>query len=149
MKTKMTKWLIALMCVFCVSTTALADKDKPITVSQLPTKAQQVVKKYFSNHKVALAKVESDFFDKTYDVIFTNGDKLEFDKNGNWTEVSCKSSAVPAAMVPAAIKTYVRKNYPHIQILEIEVDRKEYDVKLSNRLEITFNSRFQVIDIDD
>ena len=27
-----------------------------------------------------MAKMETDWFDKSYDVIFTNGDKLEFDK---------------------------------------------------------------------
>ena len=32
-------------------------------------------------------------------LIFTNGDKLEFDKKGVWTEVNCKYSAVPVAVV--------------------------------------------------
>ena len=48
--------------------------------------------------------METDWFDKSYDVIFTNGDKLEFDKKGVWTEVNCKYSAVPVAVVPDAIK---------------------------------------------
>lgn len=51
-----------------------------------------------------MAKMETDWFDKSYDVIFTNGDKLEFDKKGVWTEVNCKYSAVPVAVVPEAIK---------------------------------------------
>lgn len=149
MKTNLTKWMIALFCLFCVSTTVMADRDTPITVGQLPTKAQQILKKNFSAHKVALAKMESEFFDKSYDVIFTNGDRLEFDKNGNWKEVECKSSAVPAALIPSAIREYVKTNYPDAKIVKIELDRKEFEVKLSNRLEITFNSKFQVIDIDD
>ena len=45
----------------------------------------------------ACAVMESDWFDKSYDVIFTNGDKLEFDKKGVWTEVNCKYSAVPVS----------------------------------------------------
>lgn len=28
--------------------------------------------------------MDKDIFDVTYDVMFVNGDKLEFDKQGNW-----------------------------------------------------------------
>ena len=93
--------------------------------------------------------MESGLFYKSYDVIFTNGEKLEFDKSGDWTEIQCKMSEVPAQAVPAEIRTYVSNNYPDVKILQIERDGKEYDVKLSNRWEITFNNKFQVIDIDD
>ena len=34
-------------------------------------------------------------------------------------------------------------------ILEIEHDSEGYEIKLSNRLEIKFNNKFQVVDIDD
>lgn len=98
---------------------------------------------------VALSKMETGVFDKSYDIIFTNGDKVEFDRNGNWTEIKCKTAAVPATLVPPAIIKYVKDNYPSAKILEIEKDRKEYDVKLSNRMEITFNKDFLVVDIDD
>lgn len=99
--------------------------------------------------KVALAKMESGLFDTSYDIIFTNGDKVEFDRNGNWTELKCKYSQVPARLIPAAISSYVKKNYPSTKVLEIERDRNEYDVKLSNGIELTFNKKFQVIDIDN
>ena len=52
---------------------AYADDDKPIQFSQLPQTAQQFVNKNFGDKKVALAKMESDFFGKNYDVIFVNG----------------------------------------------------------------------------
>lgn len=59
-----------------------------------------------------MAKMETDWFDKSYDVIFTNGDKLEFDKKGVWTEVNCKYSAVPVAVVPEAIKSTLLRITP-------------------------------------
>ena len=83
-----------------MSSVALADNDKPIQVGQLPTKAQTFLTTYFKSHKVALAKQESDLFYKTYDVIFTNGEKVEFDKSGEWTEVKCSQSEVPSKIVP-------------------------------------------------
>ena len=141
--------IAALFCLFVVSVNAVASNDKPIEVSQLPQTAQQVLKKDFSKMKIALAKMESGIFDTSYDIIFTNGDKVEFGRNGNWTELKCKYSQVPVRLIPAAINSYVKKNYSSAKVLEIERDRNEYDVKLSNGIELTFNKKFQVIDIDN
>ena len=60
----------------------------------MPQPAQQFIKQHFADSKVALAKMESDFFYKSYEVIVTNGDKVEFDNKGNWEEVNCKYSSV-------------------------------------------------------
>ena len=136
----MKKLVFLLVCVFTVSTVAMADNEKPIQVGQLPTKAQTFITTYFKGHKVALAKQDSDLFSKSYDVIFTNGEKIEFDKSGDWTEEKCKSG------VPTQI---VKNNYPDASIIQIERKRNEYEVKLSNRWEITFDSQMRVIDIDD
>ncbi len=148
MKTIIKKTIMALICLVAFQAPVLADNDKPISVDQLPTTAQQTLKSYFSAKKVALAKVESGLIDKTYDVIFTTGEKIEFDKKGNWTEIDCKQSAVPTKLVPTQIASYVSQNYPGNKILKIEKDRNEYEVKLSNGIEITFNKNFSVIDID-
>lgn len=78
-----------------------------------------------------------------------NGEKLEFDKAGEWTEVQCRQSEVPAQIIPKAIRNYVKTNYPAAKILQIERDKKEYEIKLSNRWEIKFDSKMRVIDIDD
>ncbi len=145
----MKKLVLLLVCMFSMSTVMMADNDKPIQIGQLPTTAQTFITTHFKNAKVALAKQETELFDKSYDVIFTNGEKVEFNKSGEWTEVSCKINGVPDAIVPQAIKDYVKANYPDARILKIERDRHEYEVKLSNRWEITFDNQMRVIDIDD
>ena len=141
--------VVALVCLVAFSVSALADNDKPVNVNQLPATAQQTLKKHFSAKKVALAKMESGLFEKSYDVVFNNGEKVEFDRNGNWTEINCNMSSVPAGLVPAKITSYVKSTYPVTKILQIEKDDYRYEVKLSNRLEVTFNKNFQVVDIDD
>ena len=45
----------------------------------------------------------------------------------------------------ADVKTY----YPDARITEYEIERRHYDVKLSNRLELKFNRNFTLIGIDD
>ena len=128
----MKKLVLLLVCMFTMHTMVMADNDKPIQVNQLPAKAQTFLNTYFKDHKVALAKQET-----------------EFDKAGEWTEVKCQQSEVPAQIIPEAIRTYVKTNYPDVKILQIERDKKEYEVKLSNRWEIKFDSKMRVIDIDD
>ncbi len=145
----MKKLVLLFVCVFMTSVVVMADNDKPITVNQLPAQAQTFLNTYFKGHKVALAKQETEVFNKSYDVVFTTGEKVEFDKSGEWTEVQCRQSEVPAQIVPEAIRTYVQTNYPDTKILSIERDRKEYEVKLSNRWELTFDAMMRVIDIDD
>ncbi len=148
MKTFIKKTIMALVCLVAFQTSAMADNDKPVNVNQLPAAAQQVIKAHFSGKKVALAKMESGLIDKSYDVIFTTGEKIEFDRKGNWTDIDCKQSSVPAKLVPAQITTYVNSNYSGNKILKIEKDRGEYEINLSNGVEIKFNSDFAVIDID-
>ena len=148
MKAIIKKTIMALVCLVAFQQTAMADNDKPITVNQLPAAAQQVIKSHFSGMKVALAKMETGFLEKSYDVIFTTGEKIEFDRNGNWVEIECKRTAVPAALIPAQIKSYVNTNYSGISILKIGKDRNEYEINLSNGVEIKFNQNFLVIDID-
>lgn len=140
--------IVALICLITFQLQVFAGNGKPISVTRLPVAAQQTIKKHFPNRKVALTKMESGFFSREYYVIFTNGEKIEFDKNGNWTEIDCKHSSVPASLIPVRIANYVKRNYPGCHILKIEADDDEYEVKLSNRMEITFNKKFQVTDID-
>lgn len=145
----MKKLTFILVCLFSVCFTTLrADNEKPIPVTQLPDAAQQFIKQHFADRKVALAKVETEFMSKSYEVIFSDGDQIEFDGNGNWKEIDCKFSSVPAAAIPSRIMEYVREHYPDATVLKIDKDRREYEVKLSNRVELSFDMKFNLTDID-
>lgn len=145
----MKKLLLVFVCLFTLQSVVRADNDKPIQVNQLPQQAQQFIKQHFADSSVAMAKVESDWLDRTYDVIFTNGNKVEFDKKGAWKEVDCKYSSVPAAIIPTAILKQITATYPSVKILKIDRDKKGYEVKLSNKWELKFDRQFNLIDIDD
>ena len=143
----MKKLLVALLSVFTMQA-AHADNDKPVTVAQLPAKAQTFLKQNFPNEQVAFAKMEKEFLDTSYDVTFINGDEVEFDKNGEWTDLKCKRNGVPAKAVPAQITKFVNENHAGAKILSLERDRYSYEVKLSNFWEIKFDKQFNVIDMD-
>lgn len=141
---KLVVWFVSMLVL---ATTASAGNDKPIQVSQLPQTAQQFIKKYFGDRKVAFAKEESDFR-KSYEIAFTTGDKIEFDRKGEWTDIDCKYSAVPAGIVPAQIVAYIAENYPDSQVVQIEKDSRSTEVKLDNRMEIKFDKQYRVIEMD-
>lgn len=145
----MKKMMFLFMSLFVMNLAVFADNDKPIQVTEMPKEAQSFVKSHFANQSVAVAKMETDFLDKTYDVIFTNGDKVEFDKKGNWTKVDCEHTQVPQAVIPAAIQQYVSKNYPDAKVVKIEkTDRKGFDVDLSNGFDIEFDKKMRVVEVD-
>ena len=145
----MKKNVFLFISLFAMNLVAWAGNDKPIQVSDMPKAAQLFIKNHFADLSVAMAKVETDFLDKNYDVVFTNGNKVEFDKKGNWTNVDCEHTQVPVAILPEAIRQYVAKNYPDAKVLKIELtDRKGYDVELSNGFELEFDKRMNVIDVD-
>lgn len=145
----MKKILVLLVCLFSLQTVVRADNDRPVTVTQLPAAAQQFIKKYFPNVNVAYAIEEKDFFQTSYEVLFANGNKVEFNGSGEWAELDCQYTTVPTELVPVQITEYIKMYYPGTNVLKIERDFSTYEIKLNNRLELTFNKQFQLIDIDD
>lgn len=145
----MKKLFILLLCLISIQSVVKADDDKPVAVNDLPPKALAFIKKHFSDTKISYAKMESDFFKKDYEVIFVNGQKAEFDKNGIWKEIDCKYSSVPATIIPDSIKKYLSEQFPGQTVIKIEQDKKGYEVKLKNKLELKFNKAYQLTAIDD
>jgi uncharacterized protein YuzE len=130
------------------SVTCLAD-DKIIPVEQLPASAKTFVKKYFPQATIEYATKDTEFMGTTYEVRLSDGTEVDFDKKGNWDNVDCKTKAVPASLVPAAIAQYVKAHYPNTVIVKIDKERGGYEIELSNDLDLKFNSKGKLIGIDD
>ena len=140
--------MIAICCMVSCNMVANAGNDKPIAVNALPVKAQTLLNKHFNSQKVVLATIESGLVSRSYDVVLRNGTKLEFDKKGNLTEIDCKQGTVPPQLIPQAIKNYLKGNYKGQSVKKFEINKNEYEVELTNGLDLTFNKHFQLIDID-
>ena len=140
--------MIAICCMVSCNMVANAGNDKPISVNTLPAKAQTLLSQHFNNQKVMLATIETGVISRSYDVVLQNGTKLEFDKKGNLTEIDCKQGIVPVEWIPQAITNYLKDNYAGQSVKKIEINKNEYEVELTNGLDLTFNKHFQLIDID-
>ena len=139
--------IFASLALMVSSVAAFAGNDRIITVAELPAVSQQFIKTHFAGVEVSYVKVDEEMFDKDYKVVFVNGSKVEFAKNGQWTD--CKYGEVPAAIVPQQIRDRVAKDFAGRKIVSIDRDKRDWEVKLDNGLDLKFDLQFRLIEIDD
>ena len=139
--------MVALMCMM-ISSVCRAD-DRIVPVNQLPANAKLFIQENFPDASISYAVLDKEFSGKRYEVRLNNGGELDFDKSGTWDKVDCNFSAVPANLVPANIANYVKTNFPGTAIIKIDKERYGYDIELSNDLELKFNKKGQLMNIDD
>ncbi len=142
---------LVVLSMFMSITAILADNDTYTKdVNQLPVASREFISTYFSETAISHIIIEKNLLGiKGYEVILTNGIDIEFDKSGEWTEVDGNHAIIPSGIIPLAIADYVKGNFQGNDIIGIEKETRECSVKLSNGLELTFNKKGNLIDIDD
>ncbi len=139
----MKKLFFVVAAMFCV--VAASAQEKMIEVSQLPQTAKTFISTHYKSDKVTIATAER----KEYKVLFESGTKVEFDAKGEWKEVENKRKvAIPNAIVPANIAKMVKAKFPKNIIVTIEKDGKFVDVELDNGVELKFNSKGELVELD-
>lgn len=118
--------------------------------TQLPAEAREMIKNYFPDASISYLKVDKNMFRTAgYEVRLSDGTELEFNPKGNWTEVSGKRHAIPQSLIPDVIKDYMKKNYANQHIMKIKHNRKGYELKLNNDLEVEFDNMGRFLRLDD
>ena len=137
-------FIAALVCLMMVPIVSCAD-GRPIPVEQLPAEAKAFVQNNFPDLKIIYAEKDGS----VYETRLSNGSEVEFDRKGAWTKVDCNFDAVPDAIVPEFVSTYVKSSFPEAKINKIEIDRRGYEVELSNDIDLTFSKDGQLLKMDD
>lgn len=143
------KKLILMIVSIAAFVSVAGAEDKPVTFNQLPEGARTFLDTNYQKVKLVLATKDDDFIRPEFNVVLENGVAIQFDNDGRLEKIASRSGDIPAAVIPKQITDIVKSHYPNAYIVEYEVDRKTYEVKLSNRIEITFDSSFRMIEIDD
>ncbi|MBQ8760382.1 MAG: PepSY-like domain-containing protein [Bacteroidales bacterium] len=118
-------------------------------LEQLPAKAQEFVKTYFSDYKVTYVFADREFADTEYKIRFENGTEIDFNAKGEWTDVSSKNNCIPTAFILKEITDYVEMNHQGMCITDVEREFNRIKVELNDNLEIEFNSKGKLISYDD
>lgn len=119
-----------------------------ISPNKLPNAAKSFIEQYFADQTIVAAEKEMDDGQIVYEVTLSDGTELDFDENGEWTDVDCQNRQVPDAIVPEKIRSYVATNYPDNFIVEIEHKYNRYRIELNNDkygaspIELRFDNQF-------
>ena len=116
------------------------------TSANLPQSSQDFIKKNFSSATIESAKEESswEFWDKDekFEVHLSNGIKLDFNKNGEITEIDSKNKeTIPQAALPKEVISYVKSNHSGAQIISWEKNDDEQEVELTDGTELEFDAQ--------
>lgn len=144
----MKKIIVILVGILAIVSVSKAE-DRPVKYDQIPAAAKAFVQTNFPSVKVLHATVDKDHGNLEYGVMLKNGVSIQFDAQGTLEKIEAKKGSIPEAVIPVMIRDYVTANYPDVTITEYEVDKKGYEVKLSNRLELKFDNDFKLVKLDD
>ena len=142
----MKKFLYTILALMLV-VPALAE-DIEIRADQLPEKALKIIRKVFPDGTIKKANIERRASLIQYEVKMSGGIKLQFAKDGSFTECECSKGAVPSQLVPARISALISKEFPDKEICRIEHDSKLFEITLNDSTELCFNSSYRLIDVD-
>ena len=143
----MKKIMMISAALFLFAALAIAD-DKPIAADLLPEAARTFLKANYPSENILYASKEDDLIYPDYSVALENGVRLEFYNDGAFKSIESRDG-VPAGLIPVQIVEFVKVRCPDAFFVEYEVDRRHFDVKLSNRIELKFNKNYNLMEIDD
>ena len=136
--------LISALAAFALQS---CDTEKFIGFGDLPDNAATFIQTYFPSADVISVMKEYDDLSYTYDVVLSDGTKIEFKRSGEWKDIEARTSKVPDSVVPAKILTYVQSSYEANYIVGISRDIR-IDVELDNHFELVFDLSGNYLGVD-
>lgn len=121
-----------------------------IEFGELPSQAQTFVQTHFADKQIAAVYRDNDISDKDFEVIFTDGANIDFNKRGDWDEVEDRDAdGVPEDIIPAPIRQFVSDRHPGQYVVQIGKEGNKYDVELNTDIEIVFDKNGNFVRYDD
>lgn len=143
-----------LVASFMISTVIMVgcESDKTVTFDKLPKVSKNFISTHFKDITVNRVVKDKEGVSYNWDVYLSNGWELEFEKNGEWDHIDCKTSAVPSSiltLLPSGIVSYCKTNYLNTSIVEIDKERYGYQIELANDITLEFDKQGKFLRIDD
>lgn len=141
------KKLMLFTLVFAITTSFCFAKDKIIAPKDLSNDVQIFLQEHFPDTAVKFAEEEKG----EYEIRLEDGTEIEIKKNATWGTIESRNP-LPTTLLPDAAVEYISAEYPNDYIVEIEKNRRNYEVKLSSGWELLFKtdgSFIKITDFDD
>ena len=145
-RTFITAFFAMLLVVFSVS---CSSEEKEFDYAALPMSAQQFVKQYFADASCSRVEKKKDNGFWEYEVLLSDGSKVEFNEKGEWTSVECKYSEIPVGIIPTIIAEDIAKRHPDLKPYKIEKEVGGYEIDIPGYdLYYRYNGMFIRAEID-
>ena len=135
------KQIILAASVMMLSVVSAFAADMAIQANQLPKKAQDFVKANFANDQIVYAEQDR----QSYKVELASGVEIDFDKNGDWTDVAGNNQPINTKFIPSNIMKTVEAKYPQVPVLEISKEYLSYKLKLGNNREVYVDNNGKIV----
>lgn len=112
--------------------------DKIIPTSEIPNSIKTYVKTHFPKQSITKAEIDIEGTKKEYEIKLNNLTELKFDANYKIRKIDA-NVALPATVIPAKIRTYIKTNYPNQTITDWELKANSQEIELDNGLELNFS----------
>ena len=133
--------------VLAAFTFAGCEKETPVQENDLPNEIRTFITTHFPANKIIQSVKDRDGLEVTYDVILDGNISLEFNKKKEIIDID-GTTRLPDSFIPSRILDYVSENYPDNFIIGWELDDRNQQVKLDNRMELEFNMAGDFLRID-
>lgn len=118
-----------------------------VSYQQMPANVKSFIAKHYPKATVIKYESKTTLTGKKYEVKLNNGAEIDFDKNGNWEEISDKQG-VPTVLIPAKIKSYLNQHYKGVKVESIDKDGNKIKVDLLNDIDLEFDKNGNFLRVD-
>ena len=115
--------------------------DVVVAPNSLPAKAQNFIAQHFKG--VSIALVERDM--NSFDVTLNDGTQIDFNINGDWTEVDGKYKAIPTSFLPANVVQRAKATQSNAILLQVDREISGYKFKFNNKMEVYTDTNGNVL----
>lgn len=147
--------LITLLLTITANTQA---QTKVVNKNKMPKCVINFIESNYNDREVICYQIDFTNYNfnkiEDYEVLYENGTKLEFLKNGNLKSIDCgRLEHVKWDILPDKLSEFVITKFMREYVMEYSIEYKfkkpyKYEIELSNGLELTFNKKYKLIDID-
>ena len=125
------------------------DDEKKIDFGDLPSEARSFIENYFPSADILSIVQEKEDGRKEYQVKLSDGTDMEFDEDGEWTNIECYFSPLPTGILPANVITKVEELHPEAYINGVEKELGGYVVEVTDAdgidWDMSFNAQFEYV----
>ncbi|UQB69996.1 PepSY-like domain-containing protein [Epilithonimonas zeae] len=118
-----------------------------VSYQQMPISIKNFLAKHYPKATVIKYESKTTLVGKKYEVKLNNGVEIDFDKNGNWEEISDKQG-IPNVLIPAKIKSYLNQHYKGVAVESIDKDGNKIKVDLLNDIDLEFDKNGNFLRVD-